>query len=283
MPVNDPYVALQEVIKESVLTFLLLVPVTYLLWAVLLKRIMPTTRDRRSKRIRVVLTLLGLLGIVFVDAVVGYSALRPSLVRNQAGDFENLRVRGDSLQCPFDTGGGLYFGDEPGIEPPFKQLCQKRGFFCLTIDSVRQLEGHVKIRSGAEALSYIRLLSSPIVSLRPRDIFEIVAREDVNSEIGFGQSAEAKQYAGISAGRCGIVSESWIESHHVPKPTITRIEGGWTIRRVGIHCANVETDSWETVSTCETVGTNGSYQESLQPIKIEAPTAEGWKGQYMNE
>lgn len=216
---------------------------------------------------------------IIVIGALGFVLVKSSYTLTQSGAFSNDHNIDVQLNCPFEAEGGLFISRDTTSQPNFLELCQRRRFWSVEITSLSDLEGHVQIANSKQALSFVRLLTS-LATLKTHistnDLFEVMAREDITSEIEYGNLSTI-YISNYSDGMLGLVSRDWMKVNGIPSATVVQRPEGWEIHRICIR--RDSKGNWKPVAMIELVGRNGSYSKVEREVKIKSPSGGvGWQG-----
>jgi len=181
------------------------------------------------------------------------------------------------LNCAFQAEGGLWLLIGPGL-PPRKVLVQVRGERWVKVQSLRDLEGHVRISTAQEAMQFVRLASSPLLRLNNRareSEYEIVPKESLSLSFAFGDAKGLAQLKSFRVGTAGLVSLAWFHNHHIELPAVQPVLGGWQISRP-IVLVSYGKEKAKTFRVTETVLLDGTYRRVDKEERYPAPGAGGW-------
>ena len=164
------------------------------------------------------------------------------------------------LVTPFRTNGKLTLSisEFTGIPQHYERdITLERGHKTTSIQRIEDLAGRVQIRSTSEALSFVRMMTSPQLadSMRSK-LVEVMPASFLNDALYYGAPQQFRVYQGMFS--WGVAPKTWLTKSHWKAPVISANGSGWVVTR---WLCDYETESIEVVR--EIISRDGGYQRSV--------------------
>jgi len=140
-----------------------------------------------------------------------------------------------ALQTPFAVDGQIllcYDGRDIVSSLHTQVVCWK-GTSGERIQDLNQLRGYVSIRTADEALSYARLLTSPVVECAAMELrrYEVVRKADFTQQYVFGNMDYYNRCRKASTTEYGIVTDAIMKQEHASPAHVQKVADHWLIER----------------------------------------------------
>lgn len=191
---------------------------------------------------------------------------------------------------PVELGRGLWYrrGAWPQDAPTPTRGGARIPFFprraCDRILRLRQLRGRVQVRHGEDALSFVRLATSPLLFYTcrgpdPRNCLDIFVPSRDGPEVTFGWTGGLEGLARVAGGYMGALTQEQSDGMRLPAPMLRLSGNGWEVARVLLcvtdtNTTNTSKRTYSLLRVRESVGVDGEYQV-LERREEPLPTGTG--------
>ena len=202
---------------------------------------------------------------------------RVGLVLHVGSSIATLSCAQDSVinsslsQAHFFTRNNIYLRRSGPLFHKSIHLAQSARGVDRTISSIDDFNHHVTIASGEEALIFVRLQTSPVVSAtfeREYAWYEVYPRERLTLSSVYGSALLLTFLKNRPDGCGGVVSERWMKENHIQSARIVQGKGGWIVFRTCVRIPRNRSDRVVLEEIQETISKTGEYTCERHIIRL---------------
>ena len=180
------------------------------------------------------------------------------------------------LNCPFDVTDRLLLQPEKDPQSGHLKIVRVEGPHHIQLKDIQDLNRKVSIRTGAEALAFVRLrtvFNLPSKSDHFRG-YELISTSQVTRQIAFGVRWIFDQMQDpLVHRRFGAVPDIWFKKNRLTTPIVKGLGYRWSISRFVLE--SKPDHSFQPGTLDETVDLHGVYHATFTPNSLPPPP-QGW-------
>ena len=183
------------------------------------------------------------------------------------------------LECHFVVSGELYLGTLSRTIPARYTMLRYHKGQISPVTSLKSLKGFVTIRSGADAVQFVRLGTSPTTctTLTNRSPYlELIPRERLDSDFVFGSRPELSSDQRAADGVNAIWPGKQLSKWKIPSLVVLQSKDNWVITRSCVRYMGslISEPNCRVIKLVESVTRNGSYTlESQKEFPVRLPAS----------